>query len=141
MQDHLHQARHNQNFISDCTVTYPDAYFDWKVTATFYTALHLLRAFCVKRKVNPGRTHHDIANSLNPKRANGKQLTQFPQHVWDWYSSIQIYSEQARYDGFLDYQVENEIQRDNFIQSQELLAKLKTYFTKQGVSCDIEEAA
>ncbi len=136
MQSHILQAKHNEDFIKSCTSSFPDLYFDWKVTATFYCALHLLHAFCKKRGVNPGRTHQDIKNSLDQRTRRQPPITPFPQHVWDWYSALQKYSEQARYDGILDPETENEVQKDNFIESTKLLIKLKTYFAKNGISSE-----
>ncbi|MEJ2905096.1 hypothetical protein WAE58_21805 [Pedobacter panaciterrae] len=141
MQAHINQALHNESFVSELCEKYPDSYFDWKVTATFYTALHLLKAFCDKRQVNPGDTHHEIASNFDPKRCNNKPITQCPKFVWECYSKIQKYSEHARYEVFLDPEVENEIQRDNFIDCQVQLKSLKDYFHKQGVPCVIEKAA
>ncbi|PTS92668.1 hypothetical protein DBR11_26495 [Pedobacter sp. HMWF019] len=141
MQAHLNQALHNENFVAECCNNYPDNYFDWKVTATFYTALHLLRAFCEKREVDPGNTHYDIANSFDPRRCNNRPITQVPNFLWRSYSQIQKYSEQARYDVFLDHEVENEIQRENFKHCLILLKGLRDYFSQQGVPCVSEDAA
>lgn len=140
MQAHVNQALHNERLVIDLCANHPDNYFDWKVTATFYTALHLLRAFCEKRGVDPGSTHQDIANSFDPRRCR-KPITPCPKHVWENYSKLQKYSEHSRYEVYLDPEVENEIQRDNFLHCQELLESLKNYFHKQGVPCIIEKAA
>jgi hypothetical protein len=141
MQSHLNQALHNEKFVSDCCLSHPDSYFDWKVTATFYTALHLFRAFCEKRGVDPGNTHHDIACNFDPRRCNGNPLTPIPKWVWQAYNKLQKYSEQARYDVFINPEAENELQRRNFIESKKLLSSLKQYFTAQGVPCMSDTAA
>nr|WP_276900286.1 HEPN domain-containing protein [Pedobacter kyonggii] len=138
MQGHLNQALHNHNFTDECCKNYPDKYFDWKVTATFYTALHLIRAFCEGRGVDPGRNHSTIKQALNPR---GTQLTPFKPHAYRAYTRLQDYSEIARYDTFLNAEVENEIQRDNFKECQKLLEELKGYLKGEGVNIDQSEAA
>jgi hypothetical protein len=134
MHGHLNQAIHNLKFISDTTESYPDYYFDWKVTACFYTAVHLLRAFCEKRGVDPGDTHGGIANSFDPKKCGKRPITQCPPFLWNNYHKLKTYSEHARYEVFLKHEVENEIQRDNFKECSKLLYELRTYFETQGVS-------
>lgn len=141
MQEHINQALHNDSFVIELSEKFPDSYFDWKVTATFYTALHLLRAFCQKRGVDPGNTHYDIANSFDPRKCNNKPITQCPKYVWECYNKLQKYSEHARYEVFLNAAVENEIQRDNFEECKKHLETLRTYFNAQGVPCIIEKAA
>jgi len=141
MEAHINQALHNEKFVEECCINYPDTYFDWKVTATFYIALHLFRAFCEKRGVYPGATHYDIACNFDPKRCNNKPLTQMPKFVWECYSKLQKYSEHARYEVFLDPEVENEIQRDNYLHCVILLKSLKEYFHKEGVPCISDKAA
>jgi hypothetical protein len=134
MEEHLNQALHNGSFVLDLIKQYPDSYFDWKVTATFYTALHLLRAFCKVRGVDPGDSHSAIENNFNPRRC-ARPITACPPFVWKNYSKLQRYSEHARYEVFLDAEVENEIQRDNFKDCQKLIHELKGYFNTQGVPC------
>lgn len=136
MTGHLNQALHNENFVKECCENFPNSYFDWKVTATFYTALHLVRAFCDNRGVNPGKTHGEIRAALNPK---GKPLTQFKPHAWKAYTRLQEYAETARYDTFIDSEVENEIQKDNFEICKSLLAELCKYFATEGV--ELKKAA
>jgi hypothetical protein len=137
MQGHLNQALHNHTFVIECCASYPDNFFDWKITGTFYTALHLLRAFCENRGVNPGKNHSEIRSSLNP---SSQQITPFKPHAWKAYNKLQNYSEIARYDVFLDAELENEIQRDNFEESKKLLKELQGYFNSEGVKFD-EKAA
>ncbi len=141
MQEHLNQALHNESFIADLCDKYPDSYFDWKVTAAFYTTLHLLHAFCSKRGVHPGNTHYDIANNFNPRKCNNRPITRCPKFLWESYNKLQQYSEHARYEVFTDAEIENEIQRDNFRECTILLAGLKTYFNQQGVPCIEDRAA
>ena len=138
MQDHLNQALHNHKFISECCTNYPNDYFDWKVTATFYCALHILRAFCEARGVNPGRNHFDIRQSLNP---SGKQIMPSKTHAWKAYNKLQEYSEVARYDTFLSAEIENETQRDNFENCLKRIDELKGYFKSEGVTLDETKAA
>ena len=140
MQAHINQALHNESFLAECCKKFPDSYFDWKVTTTFYIALHLLRAFCEKRGVDPGNTHYDIQRSFDPKKC-AKPITQCPKLLWESYSAIQRYSEQARYEVFLDHEVENEIQKDNFEEAKIKIEILKKYFNSQGVPCIVDEAA
>ncbi|KIO75563.1 hypothetical protein TH53_19685 [Pedobacter lusitanus] len=140
MQAHVNQALHNENFINECIKNHPDSFFDWKVTASFYTALHLFRAFCELRGVDPGRTHQDIANNFDPKRTS-KPLTSIAPFVWKNYIRLQRYSENARYEVFLEPDVENEIQRGNFGHCLTLLNELKSFFHKQGVPCQKDKAA
>ena len=135
MQSHINQALHNEKFVEECCVSYPDSYFDWKVTATFYCALHLFRAFCEKRGINAGSTHDHLASMFDPKRNGGNPPTSLKKHIWSTYSTLQKYSEHARYETFLDPEIENEIQRDNFSECQKLLSILKDYFNQQGIPC------
>ncbi len=136
MEQHLSRASHNLRFFEVCERASPSCYFDWKITIAFYSTLHLLRAFCIKRGVYPGNTHASLASFLSQRRCNGKTATPFPQHVWDWYESLQRYSELARYSGFRDQDMENEVQRLNLEHCRNLYVKLAKYFKKNGVPCN-----
>lgn len=138
MQGHLNQASHNYKFVHECCEKHPDLFFDWKVTATFYTALHLLRAFCENRGVKVGKNHTEIRVALNP---GGKPVTPFKRHAWVAYNKLQEYSEVSRYDTFLDAELENEIQRDNFEHCKNLLAELEVYFSGEGIEIEKNKAA
>ena len=91
MDEFLEQARQNKDFLTCIETNYPDQFFDWKVTVIFYISIHLLKSLAKQRNVEIGHTHHDIANSLNPRR-NSTQIFPFPDWVWKKYSTIFQYS-------------------------------------------------
>jgi len=138
MQGNLNQALHNHNFVNACCTNHPDNFFDWKVIATFYTAIHLVKAFCLARGFDAGATHAEVRASINP---NGSPKTQFKPHAFKAYNRLQRYSEVARYDTFLDPVLENGIQKKNFEECLVLISELKAYLSSEGASLEKGVAA
>ena len=100
MQFYLDQASHNKDF-HDCVVReFPDKFYDWKITATFYIALHLLKALAKKRGINIGQTHQEIEQSCNPERQSNKMS--ITKKAWKDYKALYRYSHAARYEGVTD---------------------------------------
>jgi hypothetical protein len=124
MEKHILQAEHNQAFLDCVNKNFPDAYFDWKITISFYIAIHLLKALAEKRGKKLGETHVDIFNALGP-RATPK-LFQIPPKQWENYYFLYQYSRSGRYDGFIDLELHEEIQKTNFNHC----CSLMTYFVR-----------
>lgn len=129
MQQHIDQANHNQGF-HDCIGTeFPDDFYDWRITVLFYTALHYMKALAAVRKIDIGRTHHEVNKYVNPKSPECKM--QIKDHAWKSYYSLKKHSETARYDGIANPKAFNEIMKSYHIICLQDLNDFKNYVTKQ----------
>lgn len=131
MNDFYNQAKHNDVFLTAIEQSFPDDYFDWKVTVIYYTSIHMLKCLAKKRGVPIGDTHQDIANSLNPRR--GKQAFPFPEWAWDKYEDLLRYSKTARYDGINNRAIVLKAQKNNFKECQKLFTSFCIYMKKNDI--------
>lgn len=131
MQEHVTQAKHNHKFHDGVHECFEDNYFDWKITALFYTALHYIRAFIKSKNINPGTSHEDIDNQINPKKANSP----IPVSVtcWENYRNLYHYSRAARYDGFIDIDKFNSDKKIDHIYSGQHLEDIMKYLRSHGM--------
>lgn len=85
---HLRKADHNHHFAAD-VASLEDSYQDWRVTATFYAALHVLQAyFTAKTQLYP--TKHQ-------ERDHHIQSDPLLQVIWDDYRELKTLSVMSRY--------------------------------------------
>ena len=131
MNEFYNQAKHNETFLIAIEQSFPDDYFDWKITVIYYTSIHLLKCLAKKRNVNIGATHQDIAASLNPRR--GKQITPFPTWAWDKYEDLLRYSKTSRYDGISDRSVTLIAQKNNYKECQKSFSSFCSYMKKNNI--------
>tara|TARA_R110002124_G_C8853401_1_gene506442 strand:+ start:728 stop:1111 length:384 start_codon:yes stop_codon:yes gene_type:complete len=110
------KANHNQDFLDSIHNDYPDSYYDWKVTVQFYTALH--RCYCVILNSGVSITSSHQSNISNLGKINkdlGKKL-------------FLVYknSRQSRYEGFMNEDSMNRINKINFDKGQIDLKKINS---------------
>ncbi len=131
MQQYLDQAAHNIVLYQHLESSAPDSFSDWKITLLFYTALHYLKALAMLRNKNIGDTHFDIENNTNPDRP--KPVMSITRNAWADYKNLFRYSQQARYDGFTDFDTFEELMKDNLVECKKHFDSFKKYIKGQGV--------
>lgn len=132
--EHLEQARHNERFLKFLIETAENYYFDWKVTVTFYAALHLMRAFLCKENKNPGGSHHDILLCINPRPHEPVSVhCPLPKLVFNAFKDLYMNSKSARYNGFLHLKDFNEYQKLKLADCTENLQLIKLYLMGRGL--------
>jgi hypothetical protein len=128
----IEQLKHNEAFHTSVSTSFPDTYFDWKITCLFYCAFHLIKAFAEQRNVDIGNRHTDILWNLNPKNSNRKMS--FKSKAFDNYDILFTYSWEARYEGITrDYTTWLEIREADYRHALKLYQYLKDYVTGEGV--------
>jgi hypothetical protein len=133
MEYFLKQAAHNKNFIECLQDKFPDNFYDWKITATFYEAIHYLKALALYRQCNIGETHYDIFNNVNPHSKRNPSM-QINKTAWYCYITLYNYSKSARYDGIADPDTMEILRKIDFEDGQKALDSFKKYIVSQGVS-------
>jgi hypothetical protein len=83
---HRERVVHNEQF----TASLRDPYWDWAVTATFYTALHYVEAYLAK-KTPP------IHSQVHPDRDDNIRRDGVLKQVWSNYRDLKNQSVNARY--------------------------------------------
>ena len=92
-QEHIDHAKHNLNILSQMNELIPDSW-DWQVTISFYTALHLINAHLAKINLQY-RSHQDVNNAINPH--NQLAIGKLPQSEYIAFVSLQNLSRRSRY--------------------------------------------
>jgi len=134
MQEHIEQARHNQNFHNCIEGNFEDNFFDWKITVLFYTAIHCLKALAAKKAIDIGETHVDIAKHIDPKSNTAKM--RISANAYSEYKNLLQYSKTARYCGITDMETFQELKRIDHKHCMESLRKFKMYVAGKGVDID-----
>lgn len=98
MQNHLKQAKHNQELLSEMETVFPQQFFDWKMTICFYIAIHYLQALADSKNIEIGQSHYDIELNINPNSNNNPKM-RITRGAWEEYRRLFRYSQTARYDG------------------------------------------
>lgn len=131
MQQHIDQAKHNKN-LHDCIATnFPNQFYDWKITALFYVAIHYLKALAAKRGIDIGETHYEIEQNVNPKRTGRKM--QITTNAWREYKSLFNYSRTARYEGITDVATFEKLKQTDHSYCLQHIDKFKKYIEGQGL--------
>jgi hypothetical protein len=131
MNDFYNQAKHNLKFLEAIEASFPEDYFDWKITVLYYVSIHMLKCWAKQRGADIGRTHQEIANSLNPRR--GRQVTPLPEWVWDKYSDLLRYSQSSRYDGINNAAIVLSAQKKNYQECKKLFQSFCSYMKSKGI--------
>ncbi len=92
---HIEQASKNLDFLEKVNAEFPNVY-DWQVTISFYSALHLMNAHVYKSLGTYHRTHNDLANAISPE-SSIKHPAQVSEEVFVAYETLFILSRRARY--------------------------------------------
>ena len=129
---HLAQATHNREFHGCIQTTFNDRFYDWKITALFYTAIHWLKALAAKRTIDIGETHSDIARNVNPERHSPKMP--ISRNAWRDYHQLYRYSQSARYNGITDFETWEKLKEADHKSCLEHLENFKKYIEGQGLA-------
>ncbi len=106
MDKYLLQIRSNKELYLHLTTTFPDQYFDWKITLLFYTSLHLFNAFCEKNGLIPIPKSHDERNKFFNPSIN-RPGTKIKKEHFDTYFSLYQRCLSVRYDGITNIDKHN----------------------------------
>lgn len=131
MQQHLEQAVHNQKFHDCVEEKFSNTFFDWKITALFYVAIHWLKALAAKKGINIGQTHQDIERNVNPDRHDAKM--RISRNAWSDYKALYRYSQTARYEGITDILTFEKLKEIDHGFCVQHLENLKKYLKGQGL--------
>lgn len=131
MNNFYNQAKHNEAFLTSIEQSFPEEYFDWKVTVIYYISIHMLKCLAKNRGVDIGNTHQDIASSMNPRR--GKQATPFPEWAWNKYEDLLRYSKYSRYDGINDMAIVLIAQKNNYKECKKIFTAFCSYMKTNGI--------
>jgi len=131
--DHISQAKHNLKFLSGINMSHNE-FFDWEVTVSYYTAVHLINAHISKKSNLHFRTHSDSKMAINPFGSLAN--TKVPENIYKSYIKLELLSRRARY---LIKDVENAIPDNSahftydkhFSKAIRHLDILITYFSKE----------
>jgi len=102
MEKHLLQATHNKDFHDCIDSSFSNRFYDWKITVLFYIAIHCLKAFAVKKKVDIGDTHREIEKNINPD--NPQRILSITRTAYINYRDLYQSSKTARYEGITDFE-------------------------------------
>jgi len=131
-QRHIEQLNHNTAFHSSVCTSFPDQFYDWKITVLFYAALHCIKAHFRNKNIDIGNTHAEIERNINPR------ITHAPHKVnkgcWHNYKSLYRYSQTARYDGIADSAIYEESLKADHAYCVEHLEAVKLYVKSQGLT-------
>jgi hypothetical protein len=129
MQEFLNQAYHNKELLEHLCSTKPDHYYDWKITLSFYVALHYLKQLADTKNVKIGHTHAEISNNVSTNSRT--RILIISNTAWSNYHNLYTYSRTARYSGFINFEDFNTIQKNNYIHSAQLLRNFELYIISQ----------
>ena len=128
------QVKHNESLLEHLEATFPDKYFDWKVTLVFYCCIHLVKELARTNAVIIGESHFDILNNINPQpRAGVIPTLRISKTQYDFYNDTYQYSRVARYTGITDYAIFEAQRKADFKICKEIYPKLKAYYIGRGV--------
>ena len=93
MEEHLNQAKHNEDFLKIVENANPDDYFDWKITIVFYVAIHYIDAYFAS---------HGIRITSHEHRFDCLEMGEFcvSMEFFNHYSNLYNLARNARYNGF-----------------------------------------
>jgi hypothetical protein len=128
MIKHILQADHNQRLYSYLDQSFNGEFCDWQITMLFYSALHYLQALAEHRGISIGRTHHHIANSINPSSHEAVMRVTIP--AFNNYRNLREASEIARYDGITDEATHAELKKLDLEICNEYFGRFKAYIAQ-----------
>lgn len=92
--EHISQANRNLTFLEKINTNVEDCY-DWQVTTSFYTGVHLVNAHIASQINQHYRSHEDVDNCLNPFKGDAK--CRLSQDAYLNYKKLQGLSRRSRY--------------------------------------------
>ena len=140
-QEHIEQAKSNFDCLSDFNQNMNYNFWDWQVTISFYTALHLTNAHIFQKTGNSYTTHTQADAAIN--FANSLSLAKLPEDEYLAYTKLQMLSRRARYLMGEKRQISFTNEK-HFVKAITYLDKLISYFDaqyklnfpKKKMSCD-----
>jgi hypothetical protein len=134
MSAFVEQVKHNESLLYHLDTTFPDKYFDWKITLTFYCCLHLIKELARVKGVSIGDSHIENLNNLNPlPRAGVNPKLKVSKTQYDFYNDTYQYSRVARYTGITDYTVFELQRKSDYAICKASYANMKLYYISRGV--------
>ena len=134
MQNHIQQAKHNEEFHECICEQFPDKFFDWKITTLFYQSIHYLKALASKRGISIGDTHFEIERNINPDRPEPKMP--ITKGAWREYNALYQYSQTARYEGITDFDTFEKLKEIDYGFAKRNLENFKKYLKSKGLELD-----
>jgi len=133
MNQHINQCLHNEDFLDKIVNSFPDCYFDWKTTASFYCAVHVMRGLAILEDQNLGHSHKDVFDYILEKTKSEKSR--------EFVAFKRMYnnSRATRYDGLTDRKTMEKLWADKHNENIQRLGILKSYASKFGVSFELVE--
>ena len=125
IQSHIEQAERNEELHAVLKINEPDRFFNWRIVALYYGALHYLKALASKKNIVIGETHSQIESSCNPDRPSPKMPLN--RDAWLQYQNLQKCAKESRNDLAAD-----QVKRDYEYCLQELDG-FKKYIKTQGI--------
>lgn len=92
--EHISQAKGNLSFLVEVNQHFKGNW-DWQVTISYYSAVHLMNAHIAKIADLHYRTHEDLKNAINP--FNAMSLCQVPESIYLAYTKLEGLSRRSRY--------------------------------------------
>ena len=132
MDNHLRQVAHNESLLDHLETTCPNSFNDWKVTLVFYTALHLIRAFCKHSGVVVGVSHKELQIAMNNRGSSVPNLD-VDVDCTNHYNSLYAASRQARYDGMENNTLFESSNQRRLTFSKIKLQKIKDHLKAKGL--------
>ncbi|NBC83750.1 MAG: hypothetical protein GVY19_10245 [Bacteroidetes bacterium] len=93
-EEHLAKSKDNLQFLENICKN-ESAYWDWKVTVCFYTALHLINAHIANKTGQHYRSHEEVENAINFD--NQLSLCALSQNDYLAYKKLNALSRRSRY--------------------------------------------
>lgn len=138
-QKHLNQAKNNFHFLSRVEDKLPEMFYDWKITVTFYTALHLIRAFTESKGQKLPENHVDVLKCIDPRNKNNNFPLVVNKGCYFCFSDLYNNSMDARYSGFLETSKRRKYLKKKYKESKSALKVIKQYLIKRGLPSDCLE--
>lgn len=131
MQNHVAQAKHNEEFSLVLETHWPKKYFDWRITVLFYTALHYIRALEKSKNLNFGTNHKATKQNIHPN--NGGEMP-VSQNCYDAYIDMFNSAYTSRYTGFIKASDFNALMEYEYGRCETSLRVIKAYCLANGVN-------
>jgi len=92
-ESHIEQTTRNLKFFQE--INTKSDFFDWQVTALYYSAIHLMNAHIAKVGNLHYQSHSELKKALNPDYS--LSIGKLPEKNFDNYISLEKLSRRARY--------------------------------------------
>ena len=133
MKEFINHAEHNERFHQNLIDLSPSEYSDWKIICLFYIAVHYLKALSKHRGKDIGESHRDVNYNIGNIDRYGKPTMTITSTARSNYMNLYRYSQSARYDGCLDFEVFKEVNDSNYQHSLRCFEQFKSFIKTSGV--------